>query len=227
MGKVTKASVEADSMRVFRERFRKLVTDKGGDTAFATYAGVTRQSVGHWKNGPRVPDASSLIKIAKKCEVSVDWLLGLVDESNKSDKQIVKEVSSFTGLSSDAVDKLHIWQKPNRQFDDRTRSWTKMLSHLIVNEGQSQIINDLWVYLRLHESRGRYELYDTTKFLSDPDLDNCRLGRYGDDEVFLQFGEAQVDLNMKLIDSVQLDLLMDAIKEYRKSIWKPAEDAKE
>jgi transcriptional regulator with XRE-family HTH domain len=35
--------------------------------------------VGEWERGMRLPGAARLANISRACEVSVDWLLGLVD----------------------------------------------------------------------------------------------------------------------------------------------------
>ena len=200
---------------------------RGAAAKLAAELNVEPQAISNYRRGIADPTMDNLIKIAEHYHVSVDWLLGRLPKENRSDDELVRVAANYTGLSSDAVEKLHTWQQPNTQFEGRTKSWTKMLSNLIVSEGESQILHELWVYLRLHESRGRFALCDTKKFLNDPDPNHCRLGWYGDDEVFLQLGEAQLDLNYKRIESVQLDLLTDAIKEYRKSIWRNITEAAE
>ena len=67
-----------DRLPIFTERFRELQGEQS-NTEFAEFLGISRQTVGFYWNGDRVPDAITIIKIAKKCEVSADWLLGLDD----------------------------------------------------------------------------------------------------------------------------------------------------
>ena len=67
-----------ERLPIFTERFRELQGERS-NTEFAEFLGISRQTVGFYWNGDRVPDAITIIKIAKKCEVSADWLLGLDD----------------------------------------------------------------------------------------------------------------------------------------------------
>ena len=60
----------------FVKRFREL--QGGRDNAeFARVLGLSRQTVGFYLNGDRIPNAFRLKQIAQKCHVSADWLLGL------------------------------------------------------------------------------------------------------------------------------------------------------
>lgn len=44
---------------------------------FAKHIGISRQSIGFYESGKRVPDANTIKLICEKCNVSSDWLLGL------------------------------------------------------------------------------------------------------------------------------------------------------
>lgn len=67
-----------ERLPIFTERFRELQGEQS-NTEFSDFLGISRQSVGFYLNGDRVPDAITLVKIAEKCKVSTDWLLGLDD----------------------------------------------------------------------------------------------------------------------------------------------------
>ena len=102
-------------LKVFQERFELL--RKGRDlsnTEFAKFLDMSRQTVGFYLNGDRVPDALMLRQIAEKCNVSADWLLGLSDA--KPLAADVKQICNYTGLKPDSVDTLHklntTWNKP-------------------------------------------------------------------------------------------------------------------
>ena len=87
---------------IFTERFRELQGEKT-NTEFADFLGISRQTVGFYCNGDRVPDALTLIKISQKCGVSADWLLGLSDYKNKeTESTSAKEL----GLSEKSVNFL-------------------------------------------------------------------------------------------------------------------------
>lgn len=70
-------------LKVFRDRFDLLRQERNfSNTEFSKFLDMSRQTVGFYLNGNRVPDALTLIKIAEKCNVSADWLLGLTDIRN-------------------------------------------------------------------------------------------------------------------------------------------------
>lgn len=91
---------EKDRFPEFRERFRELQGTRT-NTEFADFLGMSRQTVGFYCNGDRVPDAIGVRDIAKKCDVSADWLLGLSD--TKTFDGEFRQVCNFTKLSEDAV----------------------------------------------------------------------------------------------------------------------------
>ena len=65
-------------LQIFVERLRELQGEKT-NTEFAAHLGISRQTVGFYLNGDRIPDALVLRQIAERCSVSADWLLGLSD----------------------------------------------------------------------------------------------------------------------------------------------------
>lgn len=95
---------EKDRFPKFRERFRKLQGDRK-NTEFADFLGMSRQTVGFYCNGDRIPDALGIKTIAEKCGVSADWLLGLSDE--RAVNGDLAQASRYTGLSADSVKVLH------------------------------------------------------------------------------------------------------------------------
>ena len=99
---MNEAFQEEVAKRMFKDRFC-VILDKSGKSIedFAKMIGISRQSVGFYRDGKRVPDAGRLAQIAEQCNVSCDWLMGLVD-----DREIdvsVKAISEHTGLSSDSI----------------------------------------------------------------------------------------------------------------------------
>ncbi len=93
-----------DRLPIFTERFRELQGEKS-NTEFAEFLGLSRQTVGFYCNGDRVPDALTLIKISQKCGVSADWLLGLSDVRSLDGD--LKQTCKYTGLSEVAATFLH------------------------------------------------------------------------------------------------------------------------
>lgn len=94
---------EAKEMKlpIFAKRFGQLRADMT-QAEFADFLGISRPTVGFYENGERIPDASVLIRIAKKCNVSTDWLLGISD-NRITDNRTIGEV---TGLNDEAIEFL-------------------------------------------------------------------------------------------------------------------------
>jgi transcriptional regulator with XRE-family HTH domain len=94
---------EKNEFFVFQERF-KMLRGKLTQAEFAKKIGISRPTVGFYENGERLPDASILKKIAEKCDVSADWLIGLADIPNPdaTDKEINKKLA----LSAEAINTL-------------------------------------------------------------------------------------------------------------------------
>ena len=78
---------------IFRERLEALRKEMGvtSNTEFAKTLGISRQTLGFYLNGDRIPDCETLAQICKRCNRSANWLLGL---------------SRDTSIESPAVDKL-------------------------------------------------------------------------------------------------------------------------
>ena len=88
----------------FTKRFREL-RGKRDNTEFAKFLGISRQTVGFYYNGDRIPDAMMLKQSAEKCGVSTDYLLGLTDtQSTNADARAAVE---YTKLPERAVNLIH------------------------------------------------------------------------------------------------------------------------
>ena len=90
---------------VFAERFRELQREMS-NTEFATHLGMSRQTVGFYLNGDRIPDALSLRQIAERCSVSTDWLLGLTSTATLDQNE--QTICDYTGLTLESVRTLHL-----------------------------------------------------------------------------------------------------------------------
>ena len=90
-------------MPAFAGRFIKLRRDQT-QAEFAEFLGISRPTVGFYESGERIPDAITLERIARRCNVSADWLLGLSE--NPSVEENKKIVQKTLGLSPEAVENL-------------------------------------------------------------------------------------------------------------------------
>lgn len=89
---------------ILRERLNSIMGDMT-TTEFAKKIGLTRQTMGYYLNGDRIPDSLTLAQICEQCNVSANWLLGLSD--TKSPDTNVAAVVQYTGLTEDNVNFLH------------------------------------------------------------------------------------------------------------------------
>lgn len=91
---------KGNRLPIFTKRFRELQGERS-NTDFADFLGLSRQTVGFYCNGDRLPDAITLIQIAERCNVSTDYLLGASDV--KSPNVDIQKACEITGLSEDAI----------------------------------------------------------------------------------------------------------------------------
>ncbi len=65
----------------FAYNLKYLRLEKGiGQSELAKQIGVSKGIISFWENGLREPTMTSLIKLAKFFDVSIDYLVGLTDE---------------------------------------------------------------------------------------------------------------------------------------------------
>lgn len=97
----------------FRDAFLELMGDMTLDQ-FSKKLEMSRATVGFYAAGQRIPDALGLKKIAEKCNVSADWLLGLSNTREMMPE--IKQICDYTGLKAESVQTLHelntLWQQP-------------------------------------------------------------------------------------------------------------------
>lgn len=87
----------------FAQRFSSLRSGKT-QSEFAELLGISRPTVGFYESGERIPDAITLGRIARICNVSADWLLGLSDV--KSVERNIQVAASTLGISGKAAENL-------------------------------------------------------------------------------------------------------------------------
>lgn len=120
----------------FRERLNDLMkNEQMSTTEFAEKLGLSRQTVGFYLNGDRIPDALTLRQICERCSVSADYLLGLAKDTTPD--QTVQGVCRYTGLSKQSAEYLHIHKALNNGF------LTRLIDDLLRIDGIDTDIPDL------------------------------------------------------------------------------------
>ena len=89
---------------IFTRRFRELQGERS-NTEFADFLGLSRQTVGFYCTGDRLPDVITLLQIAEKCSVSTDYLLGQSDVRTQVPE--IQSICKYTGLTESAVEWVH------------------------------------------------------------------------------------------------------------------------
>ena len=89
---------------IFQDRLWQL-RGKMSNTEFADFLGMSRQTIVFYLNGDRIPDILVLAQIAKKCNVSADWLIGLSPE--RAINGDLAQACRYIGLPADSTKKLH------------------------------------------------------------------------------------------------------------------------
>ena len=87
---------------------QRIMILRGGETQeeVAKAIGVSREIIQHWERGTRHIKAGHLCALAKHFGKSVDYIVGLVDESNSTNDEKLRAASEYTGLSNTAVSRL-------------------------------------------------------------------------------------------------------------------------
>ena len=74
-------------MRIFREHLKELRCERRlSQKQLAEYIKTTNSSISDWETGRSQPDLETLARLAVFFEVSIDYLLGLEDESGEKIK---------------------------------------------------------------------------------------------------------------------------------------------
>lgn len=94
---------------IFQRRFIEIIGDTATQAEVADNLKTSRQNVGNWLKGETKPDIFALAEIAKKYNVSTDYLLGLSDI--KTTDNDIKVACEVTGLSEETLIKSELVKK--------------------------------------------------------------------------------------------------------------------
>ncbi len=129
---------KSNRMPIFTERFRELQGDRS-NTEFAEFLEISRQTVGFYCNGDRLPDALMLKQIAKKCHVSTDWLLGL--SKVRSPDVNLKWMCEKTGLSESSIENL---VAQNKVKDSNGNRYIEIINDILQDYGFYYLLIEMY-----------------------------------------------------------------------------------
>lgn len=118
--------------RPFAENLRVLMKENGTtQRELGEAIGVRPQTISLYCVGQSLPDVEGMAKICKYFNVSSDWLIGVTDV--RSADITARAACEYTGLTEDAVEKLHSYKDIKKESDE----WpdiTGILSAFITTE---------------------------------------------------------------------------------------------
>lgn len=133
---------------------QRLIELQGNKTheEFAQEIGITRQTMGFYLRGERIPDSETLAQICTRRNVSADWLLGLSDVRS-TDTQI-RDICDYTGLSERTISVLHSEsQNPANPLEEVNRLFERFESiHGLICE-----ISTAMKAIRKRDQKGRID----------------------------------------------------------------------
>lgn len=153
-----------DQIRIFKDRLDKL-RDKRSNTEFSKALGMSRQTIGFYLNGDRLPDVLSLRKIAEKCDVSTDWLLGLTDVTSPDGE--LQQACKYIGLSENAVKKI------SRADYSAHEIWKDILSYIIEDDEFFTICHFLYKAFSHGVSASAFDAYYSYKYQCEDDREEA------------------------------------------------------
>lgn len=146
----------SNNVELFPVRFREQNSKKPRSLdELGELFGASRQTVAHWLNGDRFPNADALARMAQFYNVSVDYLLGLSD--TVSPDVSLRAAVAYTGLSEAALERLHmgfedVGYAGYRLSDEEKNENRSTVSALIESQAFERMVQSLrqvakWAYL--------------------------------------------------------------------------------
>lgn len=87
---------------IFQQRLNALLKSKNiSNREFAEEIQVTPATISRYLNGVRKPELTPVLRIAKYCNVSVDWLLGVSGEKFDIFPQQLQDIAYAYSVASD------------------------------------------------------------------------------------------------------------------------------
>lgn len=154
----------------FYNRLNKCFGDRNeSQEAVAKALGTTRQTFGNWLSGRNQPDFEKLIALAKYYNVSVDYLLGLSEDSTLEPD--MKKAVKCTGLSRTAIEGLQ--DHLTAELEQLDRRITEPLETLLCSDK----FYDMLIQLRSLQNTSR-QFNDTDDIKRIDFDDKCDMLRY-------------------------------------------------
>ena len=85
---------DTENINILGDRLKQIRTEKKiSQKELSTLLGVTPASLSAYERGTKKPSLNVLVDIAKKCDVSLDWLCGLCENKTNS-----KDINTYSDI---------------------------------------------------------------------------------------------------------------------------------
>lgn len=136
------------------ERLRKLIDTKTREEIATRLECDTSLVTKHY-NGKREVTAEYVVKYAKYFGVSADYLLDISEYKTPMDTEegkIIREIEDYTGLSEEAIEKLHSYASLSKHLNIRTMReqslrTLSLINYVISSKCFKHAISDILYYL--------------------------------------------------------------------------------
>ena len=188
----------------FTKRFRELRGERD-NTEFAKFLGISRQTVGFYCNGDRIPDAQTLKLITEKCNVSADWLLGLTDDPDRKPTAM-----NELGLSHSAIKEI-------KNLGESSK-YKLTISNFISNPNFMFFIYQIWeicdISKRQYKDKLNNDLFKDETYKADEKNWGRQLQKSMDEHKFFEDIQDDIRIRLKMSDAMIVygDFLIDLLK---------------
>ncbi len=217
------------------ERIQKLMEkEKLTQADLANDIGIARQTLAKYIKGERQPKADVLQSIADRFNMSVDELTGRDSKQFDDKKAFLLACSEYTGLSIEAIEKLHAWNVT--EIWRQSKEWISTLSAMIEDDHESRMgigkINEQPTLLisSLHDIiTYKLDVVDAWKRSVDPKtgfgvMDHIE--SFDEDELWIGDGYGMKKVDAKMFKEFLWQDLRDRVKAFAEKSQKGNNDGK-
>ncbi len=104
----------SETVEKFRERLSQVIEERGVTrSAFATEIGLDRSTLSQLLSpgNERLPRAETIVSIARVAQVSVDWLLGVIEQGRAGTQLVANALEIEPGAGLPMDERLERWHK--------------------------------------------------------------------------------------------------------------------
>lgn len=226
---------EDNIIKILNEEFKNRTSEdsKYTELQFSKDLGIGKDAMHTYLKGKRIPNADSLVRIAKGLNVSIDYLCGLSNikkiEPSEDDKAITR-ASELTGLSIDSLNVMHQRKEINNLYKnyadhisdtDLEIAWyanKEKFDLSFLSEGQFRMLSDLIVskkFKKIMDSLSRYFFF-TEQDYKDSDF-NLYVSQFDEESMSYGKKKASFEINYSIVNDILAKQIIDILESEKQS----------